>query len=74
MNINWEIIGGDPEDLKADVGEGNMLRVEIMDEGYYWWCVYFGNWDYHCWDDFGDSLEDAKERRTHKYLQLKYPL
>lgn len=70
----WVMTGSDPDDLKADVGDGNMLRVEKMDDNYYWWCVYFNDFDYHSYDDAGISLEDAKEKCTLKYFSLKYPI
>jgi len=74
IEIKWEMTGDDPNDLKADVGDGNMLRVERMSKKNFWWCVYFNDSDYHAYDNAGVSLEDAKEKCTLKYYSLKYPI
>lgn len=68
--INWEMTGTDPHDLKAYVGNGNMLRVERMGIKNYWWCVYFNDIDWHSYDDAGSSLEDAKTKCEVKYFEL----
>ena len=39
MKIKWELTGGDPNDLKAVIGN-DMLRVERMGRGIWWMAVY----------------------------------
>lgn len=69
--FEWKQTGDDPNDLIATDGE-NTLRVEQMDRNWFWWAVYIGKNDYHCWDygKAGTSLEDAKQRAEKKYLEL----
>ncbi len=74
IDIKWEMTGSDPEDLKADVGDGNMLRVERLGKCNYWWCVYYGDNDYHAYDNAGISLDDAMMKCQLMYYSLKYPI
>jgi len=39
MDIKWELTGTDRNDLKAIIGE-DMLRVERLDKGQWWFAVY----------------------------------
>lgn len=71
--IEWKQTGDDPNDLIAEIN-GDTLRVEQMDMGYYWWAVYFNGSDYHSYDESGVTLEDAKEKCSLKYFSLKYPV
>lgn len=72
MNIKWQQAGGDPEDIKAVIGN-DMLRVERLSRCWYWWAVYIGDETYDCWmyGSASTSLEDGKLKAENKYKEIK---
>lgn len=42
MQIEWKPTGDDQNDLKAEPVAGDMLRVERMRKGLWWYCCYIG--------------------------------
>jgi len=45
MNIKWQSTGTDRNDLKAIIGE-DMLRVERLDKGQWWFAIYIDGSDF----------------------------
>jgi hypothetical protein len=72
MNIEWELTGNDPSDLKADVEDG-MLRVEQMDKGVWWFAVFHGSESYMSGElfPFVDNKDTAKQMAEGVYRLLK---
>jgi len=71
--IKWELTGSDPNDLKANVGEKDMLRVERMGKGNWWFAVYIGDEYYMSgeWFPNVDSKEVAKAMAEGVYFLIK---
>lgn len=72
--IKWELTGSDPNDLKANVSEHDMLRVERMGKGNWWFAIYIGERDYMSGQDFPNvgSKEVAKQLCEGIYKLIKH--
>lgn len=69
MVIKWEQI--DSDDYKAVLENGDMLRVEEMGDGIWWWCAWQGEKSIDSsQDEFGVSAEDAKTKCIRAYKKL----
>lgn len=73
MKAKWELTGKDANDIKANMGEHDMLRVERLDKGIWWFCVYIGKDDYMSGERFPHvgTKEVAKQMAEGIYTLIK---
>ncbi len=72
MNITWVMTGDDPNDLKAEPVKGDMLRVERMGRGYWWYCCYIGEKRFEDNPPHEGTLKRAKAAYEELYKKNKH--
>ncbi len=69
--VKWQMTGNDPNDLIARMTNGDVLRVEKMRKGNYWWCAYVSGNDFHSYGKYGKTLGEAKKLCEEEYWKQK---
>lgn len=70
MKIKWVKTGDDPNDLKAEPVPGDMLRVERMSHGNWWYCCYIGDERFEEYPH-ATTMKKAKEKCIELYKKHK---